>query len=148
MKAVIQRVKRADVRVDDRLVGEIGAGLLVLLGVIDDDTEEDLDYLVRKITKMRIFEDENEKMNLALGDVGGSLLVVSQFTLLADTRKGNRPSFTSAGSPEYAYNMYKEFVKRCTNAGFDVQEGSFGAHMEVSLINDGPVTIIIDSKNP
>ena len=138
----------ASVKVSGNTVGEIGEGLLVLLGVIDDDTQEDLDYLVRKITRMRIFEDENGKMNLSAKDKGGSILVVSQFTLLADTKKGNRPSFTAAGSPEYAEKMYKEFILRCRQEGYNTREGSFGAHMEVSLVNDGPVTIIIDSRYP
>ena len=145
MRAVIQRVKEACVKVDGRITGQIEAGLLILLGVVDEDTEKDLDYLVRKITRMRIFEDENGKMNLSVGDVSGSLLVVSQFTLFADTAKGNRPSFAKAGSPDHAKKMYLEFIERCRREGFNTKEGSFAAHMEVELINDGPVTIIIDS---
>jgi len=147
MRAVIQRVSQASVTVDDKLTGTVGIGLLVLIGVVDDDTDEDLDYLVRKITQMRIFEDENGKMNLALKDVGGSLLAVSQFTLLADTKKGNRPSFTGAGSPDFSKKMYLRFIERCRSLGFRTEEGVFGAHMVVSLVNDGPVTISIDSKN-
>ncbi len=147
MRAVIQRVLRADVSVDGRVTGQTGRGFVVLLGIADEDTEEDLDYMVRKITRMRIFEDENGKMNLSLGDVGGSLLVISQFTLFADTRKGNRPSFTAAGDPKYSKDMYLKFIDKCRQLGFAAGEGEFGAHMMVSLINDGPVTIVIDSKN-
>ena len=119
MRAVIQRVLRADVSVDGRVTGQTGRGFVVLLGIADEDTEEDLDYMVRKITRMRIFEDENGKMNLSLGDVGGSLLVISQFTLFADTRKGNRPSFTAAGDPKYSKDMYLKFIDKCRQLGFE-----------------------------
>ena len=146
MKAVIQRVSEASVAVDKKIIGQIEKGFMVLLGVDREDTEEDLEYLVKKITGMRIFEDSEEKMNLALSDVGGSLLVVSQFTLLASTKKGNRPSFTQAGAPEMSRQLYEEFIRRCRDMGFHVEHGQFGAHMEVALVNDGPVTILMDSK--
>ena len=147
MKAVVQRVAQASVQVDGQITGQIGRGFLVLLGVHTEDTQEDLDYVVKKVTGLRIFEDENEKMNLSLADVGGSLLVVSQFTLLASTKKGNRPSFIQAGPPEMSEALYEEFMEKCRSMGFHVEHGIFGAHMEVSLINSGPVTIIIDSKD-
>lgn len=147
MKAVIQRVSRASVSVDGKITGQIGEGLMVLLGVDREDDEKDLEYLVKKITAMRIFEDEQEKMNLALADVDGSLLVISQFTLLASTKKGNRPSFTQAGPPEMSNALYEQFIADCEKLGFHVEHGIFGAHMEVSLVNDGPVTIVIDSRD-
>lgn len=147
MKAVIQRVSRASVSVDGKITGQIGKGLMVLLGVDREDNEKDLEYLVKKITAMRIFEDEQEKMNLALADVDGSLLVISQFTLLASTKKGNRPSFTQAGPPEMSNALYEQFIADCEKLGFHVEHGIFGAHMEVSLVNDGPVTIVIDSRD-
>lgn len=147
MKAVIQRVCKASVSVDHKIIGSIDRGLMVLLGVDREDNESDLDYLVKKITGMRIFEDDQEKMNLALADVGGSLLVISQFTLLASTKKGNRPSFTQAGPPEMSNALYEQFIARCRALGFKVEHGQFGAHMEVSLVNDGPVTIVIDSRD-
>ena len=147
MKAVIQRVSRASVSVDGKITGQIGKGLMVLLGVDREDNEKDLEYLVKKITAMRIFEDEQEKMNLALADVDGSLLVISQFTLLASTKKGNRPSFTQAGPPEMSKALYEQFIADCEKLGFHVEHGIFGAHMEVSLVNDGPVTIVIDSRD-
>ena len=146
MKAVIQRVKNASVTVDGKVIGSINKGLLVLLGVADSDTEDDLQYMVRKITNMRIFEDENEKMNLALKDVNGELLIISQFTLYANTKKGNRPSFIEAGAPDFSKKMYFEFIRQCRELGFKTEEGEFGADMEVSLLNDGPVTIILDSS--
>lgn len=145
MKAVIQRVTSAGVTSEGRTLGAINRGFLVLLGVADGDTDADLDYMLRKITGMRIFEDEQGKMNLALKDVGGELLVVSQFTLFANTKKGNRPSFIEAGSPDFSKEMYLEFIKRCRAMGFKTEEGEFGADMQVTLTNDGPVTIIIDS---
>lgn len=145
MRAVIQRVEQASVSVEDQVIGSINKGFLVLLGVSDDDTEADLDYMIKKITNMRIFKDENDKMNLALKDVDGQLLIVSQFTLFADTKKGNRPSFIEAGAPDFSKKMYLEFIRRCRELGFETQEGEFGADMKVSLINDGPVTIILDS---
>lgn len=148
MKALIQRVSQASVSVNQQIIGQIGKGFLVLLGVAQEDTEEDLHYLVKKVTGLRVFPDEQEKMNLSLKDVGGSLLVVSQFTLLASTKKGNRPSFTQAGAPAMSKALYEKFIENCRKMGFPVEHGEFGAHMEVALINDGPVTILIDSKNP
>lgn len=147
MRALIQKVSRAEVSVSGQTIGAIGTGLLVFLGVADDDTEEDLSYLLRKIIHLRIFEDENDKMNLSLQDVGGSILAVSQFTLFASTKKGNRPSFTQAGKPEFSRRMYEKFIEGCRKAGVPTECGRFGAHMEVALVNDGPVTIWIDSKN-
>ncbi len=147
MRAVIQRVADAQVTANGRVTGEIGKGLLILLGVLDADTQEDLDYLVRKISNMRIFEDADEKMNLSVKDVGGSLLVVSQFTLFADTRKGNRPGFSLAGRPDFSKDMYLRFIDMCRSEGLVVGEGEFGAHMDIRMTCDGPVTILIDSKN-
>ena len=146
MKAVVQRVRQASVRANGRITGQIGRGFLVLLGVADEDTQEDLDYLVRKICGMRIFEDEDEKMNLSLRDADGALLVVSQFTLFADTKKGNRPSFTKAGRPDYSREMYLRFIEMCRKEGYTVGEGEFGAHMDIQMQCDGPVTILLDSK--
>ncbi|MFA5524173.1 MAG: D-aminoacyl-tRNA deacylase [Tissierellales bacterium] len=146
MRAVIQRVSTANVRVNDEMVSMINKGLLVLLGVGHDDTEEDIRYLSEKIINLRIFEDENDKMNLSLLDVNGDLLVVSQFTLLGDTKKGKRPNFMNAAPAEIANRMYLKFVKKCDEYGVNVKTGVFGKHMDVVLINDGPVTIIIDSK--
>ncbi len=145
MRAVIQRVTQASVAVDDHIIGSIQDGFLVLLGVADEDTEDDLNYMVKKITQIRIFEDEQGKMNLSLKDTGGSLLIISQFTLFASTRKGNRPSFTEAGSPEFSKEMYLKFIDACRAQGIHTEEGEFGAHMVVSLVNNGPVTITIDS---
>ncbi|MBR7926839.1 D-tyrosyl-tRNA(Tyr) deacylase [Aerococcaceae bacterium zg-ZUI334] len=147
MRVVIQKVQKSQVTVDNQMVGQSGVGLLLLVGVTHDDTEEDIDYCVRKIINMRIFEDENQKMNLSLQDVKGSILSISQFTLYADTKKGNRPSFTEAARPEFANEMYEQFNERLRQAGITVETGIFGAMMQVSLINDGPVTIILDSKN-
>ena len=146
MRAVIQRVSRASVDVDNKTIGSIERGFLVLLGVADDDTEEDMAYLVKKITQMRIFEDEAGKMNLSLRDVGGELLIISQFTLFASTKKGNRPSFTEDGAPDFFKDMYLKFIAACRDCGIHTEEGEVGAHMMVSLGNDGPVTITIDSK--
>ncbi|EXJ24114.1 D-tyrosyl-tRNA(Tyr) deacylase [Alkalibacterium sp. AK22] len=147
MRAVIQRVSQAEVKVDGNVIGKIKKGLVVLLGVEDEDTEEDVRYLVRKISSMRIFEDEEEKMNRSISDIGGALLSISQFTLHADTKKGNRPSFTGAAGPARAKIYYDQFNSLIEEGSIPVQTGEFGAHMEVSLINDGPVTILIDSKN-
>ncbi|MBS4461014.1 MULTISPECIES: D-aminoacyl-tRNA deacylase [unclassified Facklamia] len=147
MRVVIQKVQKSQVTVDNQMVGQSGVGLLLLVGVTHDDTAEDIDYCVRKIINMRIFEDENQKMNLSLQDVKGSILSISQFTLYADTKKGNRPSFTDAARPEFANEMYEQFNERLRQAGITVETGIFGAMMQVSLINDGPVTIILDSKN-
>ena len=146
MKAVIQRVSRASVDVNDETIGKIGRGFLVLLGVANEDTDEDMDYLVKKITQMRIFEDEAGEMNLSLKYVGGEILIISQFTLFASTKKGNRPSFTEAGAPDFSKEMYLKFIAACRDCGIHTEEGEFGAHMMVSLVNDGPVTITMDSK--
>ena len=148
MRIILQRVSEASVTVNDKTVGEIGPGLLVLLGIEDEDTDEDIEWLCNKIAKMRIFNDEEGKMNLSVKDVDGELLVVSQFTLHASVKKGNRPSFIRAARPEFAIPMYEKFIKVLEiTAGRDVQSGEFGAEMLVRLANDGPVTITIDSKN-
>src|SRR5690625_4435210 len=147
MRVVIQRVQKANVKIADEVVGEIEGGLLVLLGVEEADTQEDIDWLVRKVSRLRVFDDENGVMNLSLVDTGKQALVVSQFTLHASTRKGNRPSYIKAARPEFAEPMYEKFVKALEKEiGKPVPTGGFGAMMEVSSINDGPVTIIIDSK--
>lgn len=147
MRALIQRVSSSSVVVDDRVVGAIDKGLLVLLGVGQGDTEEDADYLLRKIIELRIFEDEQEKMNLSLKDVGGSLLLVSQFTLYADMRKGRRPSFVGAASPEEGNRLYQYMVEEAKKLNLPVATGEFQAHMMVSLVNDGPVTIWMDTAD-
>ena len=147
MRAVLQRVSRAAVRIDGETVGEIATGFLVLVGVAEGDTEADADYLADKIARLRVFRDDADKMNRALPDVGGAVLVVSQFTLHADTRKGNRPSFIRAAGPELGERLY-EFVKaRLAGHGLHVECGRFGAMMDVELINDGPVTILLDSED-
>lgn len=146
MKAVIQRVSQANVRVNDETVGVIQKGLLVLLGVTHEDTEADADYLVKKITNLRIFEDQDAKMNQSLLDVQGSLLSVSQFTLYGDTRKGRRPNFMEAAKPDQAERLYTYFNQQIVVAGLHLETGRFGAMMEVGSVNDGPVTLIIDSK--
>ena len=146
MKAVIQRVQHASVTVDGEVVGSIGPGLLVLLGVGHADTDEDVRFMASKIANMRIFSDQDGKFNLALADVGGSVLLVSQFTLYADSRKGRRPSFTDAAPPEKAEPLVERCAALLREASIPVQMGRFGAHMEVSLLNDGPVTILLDSK--
>lgn len=146
MRAIIQRVSQANVKIKGKLVGEIGKGLLVLLGVGKEDTEEDIEYLIKKILNLRIFGDEKGKMNVSLLDIEGELLIVSQFTLYGDVRKGRRPSFTDSASPDKAKKMYEQFIKKCIEQNIDVETGEFGAEMDVSLINDGPVTILLDSK--
>lgn len=146
MRVVIQRSKKAEVAIEGMVVGAISKGLVLLVGINEEDTQEDVDYLVGKITKMRIFEDENEKMNLAITDVAGEILSISQFTLFADTKKGNRPSFIKAARPEQAIPLYEAFNQGLKDMGISVATGEFGADMQVSLINDGPVTIIIDSQ--
>lgn len=146
MRAVVQRVKKVEVTVDGESVSSIAHGLLVFLGVARDDTEEDADYLLNKIINLRIFEDEAGKFNLGLTDVGGSLMVVSQFTLLGDARKGRRPSFDDAAKGETARELYEYFVFKAKDQGFTVGEGRFGAMMDVSLVNDGPVTMLLDSR--
>lgn len=146
MRAVVQRVSKADVSVNGSVCGRIERGLLVLLGVAAGDTDKDLGYVVDKITGLRIFEDELGKMNLSVSDVGGAILAVSQFTVCGDCRKGKRPSFDTAASPELAEVFYDRFVENCRNRGISVDTGIFRAHMSVSLINDGPVTILLDSR--
>ena len=145
MRFVIQRVNHASVKIDGEVVGNIGHGLLILFGAGQDDTEEMLPKYVDKICKMRIFEDENGKTNLSLADVGGELLIVSQFTLYADCKKGNRPSFVKAGAPDFANGLYEYFKEKCQEAFGKVECGSFGADMKVDLENDGPFTILWDS---
>lgn len=145
MKAVIQRVSNASVTVDNAIIGSIGHGYLVLLGVGLGDTKEKADYIIKKLLNLRLFADENDKTNLSIRDVNGSLLIVSQFTLYADCHKGNRPSFTNAGSPALAEELYEYFIEQCKKEISIVEHGSFGAHMKVSLVNDGPFTILLES---
>ena len=145
MRAVVQRVREADVKVGGETVSRIDRGLLVLLGVFEGDDEGDADYLVEKIVHLRIFEDDGGKMNLSLKDITGELLVVSQFTLAADVKKGRRPSFTGASVPDRANELYRHFIRGAKKMGIMVQGGVFQAMMDVSLINDGPVTFVIDS---
>lgn len=148
MRTVIQRVANASVTVEAKVVSEIQKGLLVFVGIEEADTQEDLDWLVTKITQLRIFNDENEVMNLSVQDIDGDVLVVSQFTLHAATKKGNRPSYIKAAKPDFAIPMYERFVKALeSKLGKKVPTGIFGADMKVLLLNDGPVTILIDSKN-
>lgn len=144
MKIVIQRVANAQVEVDKKVVGKIGKGFLVLVGVTHEDTKENADYLVKKLCKLRVFTDENDKMNLSLKDVNGELLIVSQFTLYANCKDGNRPSFVEAAKPEQANELYEYFCSECEKNDIKVEKGIFGADMRVSLLNDGPVTIIIE----
>lgn len=146
MRFVIQRVTNADVKVDGQTIGEIGKGFMVLIGVSDSDTKEIVDKMVKKMLGLRIFEDENGKTNLSLDTVGGSLLLISQFTLYANCKKGNRPSFIEAGEPAMAEEMYEYIIAKCKETVPVVQKGSFGADMKVSLTNDGPFTIILDSE--
>ncbi len=147
MKAVLQRVANANVKVDNKIIGEINGGLMILLGVWENDTKEDADKLIKKIPYLRIFEDENEKMNLSCLDVNGEILVVSQFTLCADCSHGRRPSFIQSAPPKVANELYEYFVEELKKSGVSkVETGEFGADMKVSLLNDGPVTIILDSK--
>ena len=146
MRAVVQRVRRCRVVVESKTVGEIGAGLLVLLGVGKNDTEMAVDYTVEKILGLRIFEDAAEKMNLSVQDIGGEVLVVSQFTLYGDVRRGKRPSFDSAARPEEARRLYEYFVEKVRFAGLRCETGQFQAMMEVELTNSGPVTILVDSE--
>jgi len=146
MIAVVQRVSRASVTVQDKLVGQIGLGMVILLGVAQDDRSEDIEALVRKICSLRIFEDHDGKMNLEPKECQAEFLVVSQFTLLGDCRKGKRPSFDRAAEPQKAQEYYESFVEQIRRQGFNVQTGLFAAMMDVELVNDGPVTLIIDSK--
>lgn len=145
MKLVIQRVLNSQVDVDGKTVGKIGRGFMVLCGITHEDTEKEADVLARKLCNLRVFEDENEKMNLSLKDVGGELLIISQFTLYADSMSsGNRPSFIAAARPEKAEPLYNYFIQKCEEQGIHVEKGIFGADMKVSLVNDGPVTILME----
>lgn len=146
MKFVIQRVSRATVKVNDKIEGKIDNGFMVLIGITHNDTKDIADLMVKKLLNLRVFNDENDKMNLSLKDVNGKLLLVSQFTLYADCKKGNRPSFVSAAKPEYANELYEYIVRICKENGYGVETGVFGADMKVELLNDGPVTIIMDSE--
>lgn len=145
MKFVVQRVNEASVTVDGNVIGQIGKGFLVLIGVSGNDTKEIADKMIKKLLGLRIFDDENDKINLSLTDVGGSLLLISQFTLYANCKKGYRPSFIEAGAPDMANEMYEYIISKCKEAGFKVETGEFGADMKVSLLNDGPFTIVLDS---
>ena len=146
MKFVIQRVSEASVSVDNALIGEIQKGYMVLIGIAESDSREIADKMIRKMIGLRIFEDEQGKTNLSLSDVGGSLLLISQFTLYANCKKGNRPSFIEAGSPDKANALYEYIIKKCKESVPNVQQGSFGADKKVSLVNDGPFTIVLDSE--
>ena len=147
MRFVIQRVKEASVTVECKVIGAIGKGFMVLIGVCNEDTREIADKMIRKMINMRIFQDENDKTNLALADVDGELLLVSQFTLYADCHKGNRPSFIKAGSPDLANELYEYIISECKKQVPKVEKGEFGADMKVGLINDGPFTIVLDSED-
>lgn len=147
MKFLVQRVTEASVKVDGEVIGAIDKGLLVFVGVGQDDNEAIADKMIDKLTKLRIFDDENGKTNLSISDVGGEFLIISQFTLYADCRRGNRPSFTDAGAPAFANNLYEYTLKKISDMGFRTEHGSFGADMKVSLLNDGPFTIILDSRD-
>ncbi|MGN1310551.1 MAG: D-aminoacyl-tRNA deacylase [Clostridia bacterium] len=144
MKLVIQRVSNAKVEVNSKIIGQIKKGFLVLLGVGPEDNRQTADFLVEKLCNLRVFEDENQKMNLSIKDIDGELLIVSQFTLYADCRKGNRPSFTDVAKPEKANELYEYFIEKCKDKVRKVEHGEFGADMKVSLLNDGPVTIILE----
>ena len=144
MRLVIQRVKNASVKVDGKVAGKINEGLLVLLGVTHEDNKETADYLAKKLVNLRIFKDENHKMNLSVRDINGELLIISQFTLYADTSQGNRPSFTNAAKPDFADELYEYFKEKCMGYDLKVESGIFGADMKVELLNDGPVTIILE----
>ena len=148
MRVVIQRVSKASVQVDSNLISSISEGLLILLGVENNDTNDDINWLIKKIANLRIFSDKNDKMNYSIRDVNGDIIVVSQFTLHAKTKKGNRPSYINAAKPEIAIPIYEKFINDLSlETGSSVYRGEFGANMQVTLTNDGPVTIIIDSKN-
>lgn len=148
MRAVVQRVKKSELSIDGKMYSAIGNGFMVLLGITDTDTEEEMKALADKILKLRVFEDENQKMNLSLSDINGELQIVSQFTLYADCHHGNRPSFINAGKPEYAKLLYEKFIEYCKNSSnIAVKTGVFGADMQINLINDGPVTIMLECVN-
>ena len=144
MRLVVQRVSNAQVTVKEKVIGKIGEGFLVLLGVTHSDTKETVEYLAKKLCNLRVFQDENEKMNLSIKDIDGELLIVSQFTLYADCSRGNRPGFEESAKPEMANELYEYFVKQCKSYVNNVETGEFGAHMEVQLLNNGPVTIILE----
>lgn len=146
MKFIVQRVNKSQVEVEEKIVGKIDKGFMVLIGITHNDTKEIADFLVRKLINLRVFEDENGKMNLSLKDVQGSLLLISQFTLYADCTSGNRPSFTNAAKPEFANELYEYIIGECKKQIPNVQTGIFGADMQVSLVNDGPVTIILEKE--
>lgn len=146
MKLVIQRVKRASVEVEQQIIGKIEQGFLVLLGVGPQDTKEIADFLVQKLVKLRVFEDDKGKMNLSVKDIEGELLIVSQFTLYADCSGGNRPSFTNAAKPDKANELYQYFIQKCKEEKIKVEQGEFGADMKVELLNDGPVTILLEKE--
>ena len=147
MRAIVQRVKKSELFIDEKLFSKINKGFLILLGITETDTEGELKALADKILKLRVFEDENGKMNLSIADVGGELQIVSQFTLYADCHHGNRPSFINAAKPEIANPMYENFVKYCRKTGINVEMGVFGADMQINLVNDGPVTIALEAVN-
>ena len=144
MKLLVQRVKKSNVKVNGKIVGNIDKGMLVFIGITHTDTKEEADYLAKKLTNLRIFEDENKKMNLSVKDIKGKLLIVSQFTLYANCENGNRPSFTDAAKPDMANELYEYFCNKCESMEIEVQKGIFGADMKVELINDGPVTIMLE----
>ena len=146
MKIVIQRVSQANVKVDEKIVGEISKGLLLLVGIDEDDEKLDADWLVQKILNLRIFSDEDDKLNLSVKDINGEILSISQFTLIADYKKGNRPSFIKAAKPDKAIPLFDYFKSEISKSGLKTESGIFGADMKVSLLNDGPVTIVMDSK--
>jgi len=148
MRAIIQRVSSASCSIEGKISGEIGIGFMILLGIEDSDTDEDLNWLAQKISNMRIFSDENGLMNKALADVQGNILLISQFTLFASTKKGNRPGFTRSAKPDFAIPMYEKMIRELGQlSGTKIQTGVFGADMQISLVNDGPVTIIMDTKS-
>lgn len=146
MKLLVQRVREANVKVDGKTLGEIGKGFMVLIGISDTDTEELADKMIAKMLKLRIFDDAEGKTNLSIDDVKGELLLISQFTLYADCKKGNRPSFFHAGNPEMAAKMYEYIIEKCKSLGYKTERGEFGTDMKVSLINDGPFTVMLDSE--
>ena len=146
MKFVIQRVSKASVTVDNNVIGKINKGFLVLIGVTHNDTKETADLMIRKLLNLRVFSDENDKMNLSLKDVDGELLLISQFTLYANCKRGNRPDFINAAKPDVAKELYEYIITKCNENGYKVETGEFGADMKVELLNDGPVTIILDSE--
>ena len=147
MRVLLQRVNKACVSINGKVIGRIGKGLVLLVGVAGDDTDKDINYLVEKVSGLRIFADDTGKFNLSVQDVKGELLIISQFTLLADTRKGRRPSFTKAAPPDQAESLFNEFVKRMRNTGLNTETGEFQQYMQVEIHNDGPVTIMLDSRD-